>query len=182
EVRNARHEGGEPRRRVVVREDSVSESFDESLLALTDDVERLARVAVGERRQRLPTEPLILDVLAAGGVVHLAQRHRGGTGVVTAHAVRTGGDRVVYRVVLLALESPLFGSLELRAGALVVDLGDRTGCIARRTLVTVVRARAEVHLGRLEDVYWLELVGVVGWCVAHVYHWFAAAPAARPAA
>ncbi len=70
----------------------------------------------------------------------------GGTGAVTAHTVRTLHHRLVDVVIVLALEPPLFGTLELRAGELVVDFGDGTVGVTRRALITVVRARPEIHL------------------------------------
>jgi len=67
-------------------------------------------------------------------------------GTVTAHAVRALHHRVVDVVIVLALEPPLLGALELRPGELVVYLGDGTVRIAGRALVAVVRTRPKVHL------------------------------------
>jgi len=76
-------------------------------------------------------------------------------------------------VIVLALEPPLLGALELRPGELVVYLGDGTVRIAGRALVAVVRTRPKIHLlGLGKDLNRLELVvarWVVGrsFCVAH---------------
>ena len=127
EVREGGDLAGEPRGGPVVREDPVAPVLD--------------------RRLRHP----LVDVLAAGGVVHLRKRHVGRTGRVTAHAVRARRDGLVDVVVALALEPPLLGPLELRPGEVVVHLRDRTGRVAGGALVAVVRAGAEVHPA-LEDV------------------------------